>query len=62
MEYVGHVGPAGYDQVVVRGDKAARRLVAYWLRADTVVAGMHLNEWDAIDGIRAAVGGPLPPE
>jgi len=62
MEYVGHVGPEGYDEVVVRGDKAARRLVAYWLRGGTVVAGMHLNEWDATDGIRAAVGGPLPAE
>jgi NADPH-dependent 2,4-dienoyl-CoA reductase/sulfur reductase-like enzyme len=60
MEYVGHVGREGYDDVVVRGDREARRLVAYWLRGGTVVAGMHLNEWDAIDGLRAAVGGPLP--
>jgi 3-phenylpropionate/trans-cinnamate dioxygenase ferredoxin reductase subunit len=60
MEYVGHVGPEGYDEVIVRGDKAARRLVAYWLRGGIVVAGMHLNEWDATDGLRAAIGGPLP--
>ena len=60
MEYVGHVGPDGYDDVVVRGDREARKLVAYWLRDGTVVAGMHLNDWDAIDTIRSVVGGPLP--
>ena len=59
MEYVGHTG-AGYDEVVVRGDRAERKLQAYWLRAGTVVAGMHLNDWDAIDTIRSVVGGPLP--
>ena len=60
MEYVGHVGDAGFDEVVVRGDRAERKLVAYWVRDDLVVAGMHLNDWDAIDEIRATVGGPLP--
>jgi NADPH-dependent 2,4-dienoyl-CoA reductase/sulfur reductase-like enzyme len=60
MEYVGHVGPAGYDEVVIRGDRADRKLVAYWLRAGRVVAGMHLNDWDAIETIRSVVGGPLP--
>jgi NADPH-dependent 2,4-dienoyl-CoA reductase/sulfur reductase-like enzyme len=55
MEYVGHVGPEGYDEVVVRGDRAARRLVAYWLRSGRVVAGLHLDEWDAIEEIRATV-------
>ncbi len=39
-----------------------RKLQAYWLRAGTVVAGMHLNDWDAIDTIRSVVGGPLPEE
>jgi len=60
MEYVGHVGAAGYDEVVVRGDRDARQLVAYWVRGGKVVAGMHLNDWDAIDEIRSVVGGPLP--
>ncbi len=60
MEYVGHVGAAGYDEVVVRGDRGARKLVAYWLRAGRVLAGMHVNDWDAIDPIRSAIGGPLP--
>jgi NADPH-dependent 2,4-dienoyl-CoA reductase/sulfur reductase-like enzyme len=60
MEYVGHIGSAGYDDVVIRGDRAERKLVAYWLRAGRVLAGMHLNDWDAIDPIRSAIGGPLP--
>ena len=60
MEYVGHVGPEGYDEVVIRGDREALNVRVFWLRAGTVVAGMHLNDWDAIDPLRAAIGGPLP--
>ncbi len=60
MEYVGHPGPEGYDELVLRGDRKERKVVAYWVRAGTVVAGMHLNEWDAIEEIRSAVGGPVP--
>ena len=41
MEYTGHA-PA-WDRVVVRGDVAARRFVAFWLRGDLVVAGMSVN-------------------
>lgn len=55
MEYVGHVGRDGYDRVVLRGDPAGR-FVAFWLQDDRVLAGMHVNDWDAIDPIRALVG------
>jgi 3-phenylpropionate/trans-cinnamate dioxygenase ferredoxin reductase subunit len=56
MEYVGHVGAAGYDAVVLRGDAPGERVFsAFWLR-DGVVAGMHANDWDAIDPIRGIVG------
>ena len=56
MEYVGHVGPDGYDEVVVRGDLAGARVFrALWLKGGRVVAGMHANDWDAID--HAARGG-----
>ena len=61
MEYVGHVGREGYDEVVIRGDRSALKIVAYWVRGGRVMAGMHLNDWDAIDEIRSVVGGPLPP-
>jgi 3-phenylpropionate/trans-cinnamate dioxygenase ferredoxin reductase subunit len=56
MEYVGHVGPDGYDEVVVRGDPAARVFCAFWVRDARVVAGMHVNDWDAMDHIRRIVG------
>ncbi|MDQ6526150.1 FAD-dependent oxidoreductase [Nocardioides sp. LHD-245] len=59
MEYVGHVdATAGYDRLVVRGDLAARQASVLWLSDDRVLAGMHLNDWDAIDPLRAVVGGP----
>ena len=56
MEYVGHVGPAGYDELVIRGDFASRVTTAFWLKDNRVVAGMHTNDWDAIDPIRAWIG------
>jgi NADPH-dependent 2,4-dienoyl-CoA reductase/sulfur reductase-like enzyme len=56
MEYVGHC--AGYDDLVVRGDLAAREASVLWLREDRVIAGMHLNDWDAIGPLRAVVGQP----
>ena len=55
MEYVGHVGPDGYDEVVLRGD-LGERFAAFWLKGGRVLAGMHVNDWDAIDPIRALVG------
>jgi 3-phenylpropionate/trans-cinnamate dioxygenase ferredoxin reductase subunit len=58
MEYVGNA--AEYDEVVVRGD-TSKAFRAYWLRDGVVVAGMHVNDWDAIEGIRAAIGKPLEP-
>ncbi|HWJ65067.1 MAG TPA: FAD/NAD(P)-binding oxidoreductase [Nocardioides sp.] len=57
MEYVGHVGRDGYDDLVVRGDLAGRNGSVLWLRGDRVLAGMHLNDWDAIGPLRAVVGG-----
>jgi 3-phenylpropionate/trans-cinnamate dioxygenase ferredoxin reductase subunit len=56
MEYVGNAGPEGYDRVVLTGDVPGRVFRAWWLRGATVVAGMHVNDWDAIDEIRRVVG------
>ena len=59
MEYIGSVGPDGYDEVVVRGDTTAaggRVFTAFWLKGDQVLAGMHANDWDATDHLRAVVG------
>lgn len=62
MEYVGHPGPEGYDRVVVTGDVAGRVFRAWWLRGDLVVAGMHGNDWDAIDEVRRVVGTRTDPD
>ena len=56
MEYVGHVGPNGYDELVIRGDFASRVTTAIWIKDNHVVAGMHTNDWDAIDPIRTWIG------
>jgi 3-phenylpropionate/trans-cinnamate dioxygenase ferredoxin reductase subunit len=55
MEYVGHVGPDGYDELVVRGDLASRVFTAFWVHEGRVVAGMHANDWDAIEPLRAVL-------
>lgn len=60
MEYVGSVGPDGYDDLVLRGDDLVAGLVAFWTRGGTVVAGMHANVWDATDALWRLVGGPVP--
>jgi 3-phenylpropionate/trans-cinnamate dioxygenase ferredoxin reductase component len=60
LEYVGHPGPDGFDRVVVTGDTEGpvegRTFRVWWLRGDHVVAGMHVNDWDAIDRVRELVG------
>ena len=57
MEYVGRAGRD--DQVVTRGDVPGRVFQAYWLHDGVVSAAMQVNDWDASDQIRAAVGRPL---
>ena len=59
MEYVGNPGPEGFDRVVVRGTPNTDdggTYTAWWFRGSTVVAGMHVNDWDAIDHVRRIVG------
>jgi 3-phenylpropionate/trans-cinnamate dioxygenase ferredoxin reductase subunit len=58
MEYSGLSDPA--DELLVRGDKDARELIAFWLREGAVVAGMNVNIWDVQDDIRALIEGGLP--
>jgi 3-phenylpropionate/trans-cinnamate dioxygenase ferredoxin reductase component len=55
MEYVGSVGPDGYDRVVLRGGPDGDAFTAFWLQGDQVLAGMHANDWDAIDDVRRIV-------
>jgi 3-phenylpropionate/trans-cinnamate dioxygenase ferredoxin reductase subunit len=63
MEYSGHVGPDGYDEVVFRGDVASGEFIAFWMRDGRVLAGMNVNTWGVTDAIEALVrpGAPVDP-
>ena len=62
MEYNGYA--ADWDQVVVRGDLAAREFLAFWLKDGRVLAGMNANVWDQGDQIKALVrsGATIDPD
>ena len=53
MEYTGRARPD--DRIVFRGDRENREFVAFWLRADRVVAGMNVNVWDVAPAIERLV-------
>jgi 3-phenylpropionate/trans-cinnamate dioxygenase ferredoxin reductase subunit len=61
LEYSGYV-PRGTDtDVVLRGDPGKGSFMAFWLDADGhVLAGMHVNEWDTIDGVKALIDAGRP--
>ncbi|WP_459549655.1 NAD(P)/FAD-dependent oxidoreductase [Nocardia sp. X0981] len=64
MEYTGFAGPGDYEQVVVRGDRAGREFVAFWLDdRQRVLAGMNVNVWDVGDRIKELIlsGDPVDP-
>ncbi|MBO0982038.1 NAD(P)/FAD-dependent oxidoreductase [Microbacterium sp. SD291] len=59
MEYVGSVGPEGYDRVDIEGSTdvaTGGAFRAYWVAGGRVVAAMHANDWDASDAIRESIG------
>jgi 3-phenylpropionate/trans-cinnamate dioxygenase ferredoxin reductase component len=62
MEYSGLA--TDWDQVVVRGDLAAREFIAFWLKDQRVVAGMNANVWDVVEPIQTLIRGgrPVDPE
>ena len=53
MEYSGFA--TEWDEVVFRGDPAARELIAFWLRDRRVVAGMNVNVWDVNEHVQALI-------
>lgn len=55
MEYVGSVGPDGYDRVDIEGDLHGA-FQAYWVKDGVVVAAMQANDWDASDVIKESIG------
>lgn len=62
MEYVGSVGPDGYDDVLVSPGQEAGAFTAYWLHQGVVQAAMQVNSWDESDGLWSAVGKDLSPD
>jgi 3-phenylpropionate/trans-cinnamate dioxygenase ferredoxin reductase component len=56
MEYRGHAGPGGYDEVVVRGSVDDLAFTAFWVAGGHVVAAMNVNMWDDGDALEALVG------
>ena len=53
MEYSGLA--RGTDEVVIRGDLAARELIAFWIADGRVAAGMNVNVWDVTGPIQALI-------
>ena len=61
MEYVGSVGPGGYDRVDIDGDldgvaREQGAFRAFWVKDGVIVAAMHVNDWDASEAIRESIG------
>jgi 3-phenylpropionate/trans-cinnamate dioxygenase ferredoxin reductase subunit len=59
MEYVGNHGPG--DRVVFQGEPRREGFRVLWAGADgRVTAGMHVNDWDAIEPIKRLVDEAVP--
>jgi 3-phenylpropionate/trans-cinnamate dioxygenase ferredoxin reductase subunit len=53
MEYTGYA--TDWDDVVFRGDRAAREFIAFWLRGGAVIAAMNVNVWDVTEPLEALI-------
>jgi 3-phenylpropionate/trans-cinnamate dioxygenase ferredoxin reductase component len=53
MEYSGHA--VAWDEVVFRGDVAAREFIAFWCKDQRILAGMNVNVWDVTDQIQVLI-------
>lgn len=54
MEYFGHVGAAGFDDLAIE-EAADDAFACFWSRAGRLVAAMHVNQWDRSDELRDRV-------
>jgi 3-phenylpropionate/trans-cinnamate dioxygenase ferredoxin reductase subunit len=55
MEYSGYPPYVPGSTVVIRGDKAAREFIAFWVNDGRVVAGMNVNIWDVNDQVQQLI-------
>jgi 3-phenylpropionate/trans-cinnamate dioxygenase ferredoxin reductase subunit len=56
MEYSGYGPLTRGAEVVIRGDRAARELIAFWLSPEgRVVAGMNVNIWDVNEDVQRII-------
>jgi 3-phenylpropionate/trans-cinnamate dioxygenase ferredoxin reductase subunit len=53
MEYTGHA--VEWDEVIFRGDPAAREFIAFWLKDERILAGMNVNVWDVTEQVQALI-------
>ena len=55
MEYFGHVGMRGFDDLQIESGESDDAFACFWSRGDRLVAAMHVNQWDRSDELRARV-------
>ena len=53
MEYTGYA--TEWDEVVLRGNPAALKFIAFWLKRGRVIAGMNVNVWDVTEPIKMLI-------
>jgi 3-phenylpropionate/trans-cinnamate dioxygenase ferredoxin reductase component len=53
MEYTGYA--TEWDEVVLRGNPAALKFIAFWLKGGRVLAGMNVNVWDVTEPIKMLI-------
>jgi 3-phenylpropionate/trans-cinnamate dioxygenase ferredoxin reductase subunit len=58
LEYVGYAAPD--DDVIIRGDLAARKFLAFYHRDNIVSAALAVNVWDVVDDLKAIVASEQP--
>jgi 3-phenylpropionate/trans-cinnamate dioxygenase ferredoxin reductase subunit len=60
MEYSGY-GPLTRDaEIVYRGDRPGREVIAFWLNDGRVVAGMNVNVWDVNEDVQKLIRDAKP--
>jgi NADPH-dependent 2,4-dienoyl-CoA reductase/sulfur reductase-like enzyme len=55
MEYFGHIGAAGFDDLRIEDSSGDEAFAAFWSRDGRVVAAMHVNQWDRSEELRGLV-------